>query len=296
MRIITHSGQAHRDEILAIALLAVKSGVHPRFCEILRVPEWPNSTDSVVDTSRPPVAPFVPAYVIDIGKKHDPALGLFDHHQFPADAPPACALTLLADHYSMDMSKYPWMEKVAILDSKGIFKWFEMKFGRRPSNAAEVAMALDDKTSIFSYIERVANKVSFHEALDIAYGWMKDEIEHVEFRDSNIAEARKLAKVVDLTDSHRMVFFDVEKMPPCGMSLVDIMAVEDPGIIVAGKFDERSDGYSATRLLDNPLVDFNRVRGEKRCKFVHANGFCLKWKKDWDSFLSAIKQSIGEVS
>jgi hypothetical protein len=236
MKIVTHSGSAHRDEILAIALIAVKENLRPDDIDILRISECAGDQVSA-------------DFVVDIGRIHDPKTKRFDHHQFPADAPPDCTLTLVADHYGLKRSEYPWMDRVAILDSKGIFWWFRDKFGRNPTSAHEVAVALDDKTSIFSYIERVANKVNFHEALSVAYGWMKDEVDHIESRESNIAEARQFASVVELGGGHRMVYFDTEKLPPCGMALVDVMASEDPGIIVSGKRDERSDGFSATRLM-----------------------------------------------
>ena len=76
--IVTHPGGAHKDDFLACSLLAHVHGapIHRR---------EPTERD-LID---------VKTCVVDVGGVHDPKLNNFDHHQFPRDAPPLCALSLV---------------------------------------------------------------------------------------------------------------------------------------------------------------------------------------------------------
>lgn len=65
-KIITHSGQFHADEVLAIALLRLIGCEAP--IERTYTPTPEDFADSRV-------------FVLDVGKQYDPKLGNFDHHQ-----------------------------------------------------------------------------------------------------------------------------------------------------------------------------------------------------------------------
>ncbi|MFZ4765329.1 MAG: MYG1 family protein, partial [Roseimicrobium sp.] len=79
--ILTHPGGAHKDELLACSLLGA---VH-RVPIVRREP----TADDLAD---PSIA------VVDVGGEHAPERHNFDHHQFPADHPPVCALSLALQH------------------------------------------------------------------------------------------------------------------------------------------------------------------------------------------------------
>jgi len=79
--IITHRGGAHKDDFLACSLLVACHEV-PIFRK--------DPTDE--DLADPSIA------VVDVGHLHEPEKNNFDHHQFPRDHPPTCALTLVLQH------------------------------------------------------------------------------------------------------------------------------------------------------------------------------------------------------
>ena len=104
--ILTHPGRAHRDDLYACGLLLA---LQPNASAERRSPT-PDELDD------PTVA------VVDVGGRHEPERLNFDHHQFAADAEPACALTLVlrwlgAD--SMARVLWPWLEALEWLDSRG---------------------------------------------------------------------------------------------------------------------------------------------------------------------------------
>jgi hypothetical protein len=79
--ILTHPGGSHKDELLACSLLAAVHRV-----PIVRREPTPE------DLADPTIA------VVDVGGEHAPERNNFDHHQFPADHPPVCALSLVLQH------------------------------------------------------------------------------------------------------------------------------------------------------------------------------------------------------
>ena len=76
--IVTHPGGAHKDDFLACSLLAHLHGVP--------IERRDPTDDELAD---------VATCVVDVGGVHDAATNNFDHHQFPRDAPPLCALSLV---------------------------------------------------------------------------------------------------------------------------------------------------------------------------------------------------------
>ena len=103
--IITHPGGAHKDDFLACCLIA-----HLHRAPITRREPSPEDLDD------PHTA------VIDVGGIHDPALQNFDHHQFPRDHPPVCALTLVLqslDVYDEALLLCDWLPTAEYLDTRG---------------------------------------------------------------------------------------------------------------------------------------------------------------------------------
>jgi len=104
-KIVTHPGGAHKDEFLACALLLTQS---PVLIE-RREPEEEDLAD-------PAVA------VVDIGQAHSPEQGNFDHHQFPRDSVPTCALSLVLQKLGLyeDAREFcDWLEVTEWFDCRG---------------------------------------------------------------------------------------------------------------------------------------------------------------------------------
>ena len=103
--IVTHPGGAHKDDFLACCLLA-----HLQRAPIQRR-----------EPSREDLANAATC-VIDVGAVHDADLNNFDHHQFPQDAPPLCALSLVLQDlglYEDALSFCAWLRPAEWLDTLG---------------------------------------------------------------------------------------------------------------------------------------------------------------------------------
>ena len=87
--VITHSGKAHIDEIMAIAVLAVFKGENPSAVHRLSAEELM----PLLESGEPPPD----TWVIDCGLIHDPNRRLFDHHQ--DRELPSAAFLMLRHHF-----------------------------------------------------------------------------------------------------------------------------------------------------------------------------------------------------
>lgn len=281
-RIVTHSGQAHADDIMAIALIIIKEG-------------WALTDVEIVRINDGKAADFEDAeFVVDVGREHDSKMGWFDHHQLPSDAPPKCAFTLVADYYGIERAKMPWIDRLELLDSKGPNAWFRSVYGRAPKGNKELNEALGT-IDVFSWFTRVANRghenqSAFRDAISLATRWLGMELEYHDRRDENFAYAKGNLEIIKM-DGFSIAFFKQRAMRGIN-DVLDGLTENDPSVIVTGKLDDRGDGYSAMRLNDDLRVDFLRRKGEEGCVFAHENGFCLKWSNDWDGYLDAVKRSV----
>lgn len=288
-KIVTHAGQAHADDLMAVALIMLKEGWKFTDCGCKSC----NGVE-VVRVNDCKAADFPDAkFIVDIGKEHDSKMGWFDHHQFPKDSPPACAFTLVAAYYGIDRSKMYWIDRLELLDSKGPYVWFRHHYGRRPKNQKELNDALGS-IDVFSWFTRIANRgrdnpAAFQEAIVLAMNWLKMELEYHERRPENYAFAKSSLEMIPVGD-FKMAFFRQKAMRGINDVLDDVSF--DPACIVTGKLDDRGNGFSATKLNDDPRVNFLPRKGEKGCIFAHENGFCLKWEDNWEGFLSAVQRSI----
>ena len=103
--VVTHPGGAHKDDFLACAVLLTQAPV---------AIERRDPTDA--DLNDPLVA------VVDIGNEHSDTLHNFDHHQFPRDHMPTCALSLVLQHLGIyeDAREFcSWLEVAEWFDCRG---------------------------------------------------------------------------------------------------------------------------------------------------------------------------------
>ena len=110
--IVTHPGGAHKDDFLACCLLAHLHGASI---------ERREPTEQ--DLADPSIC------VVDVGGSHDPQLNNFDHHQFPRDSPPLCALSLVLQSlglYEDALAFCAWLRPAEWLDTLGPNKTSEL--------------------------------------------------------------------------------------------------------------------------------------------------------------------------
>ena len=103
--ILTHPGGAHKDEFLACAVLLTQAPVAIQ----RREPTDADLADSSIA-------------VLDVGGEHAAKRNNFDHHQFPRDMVPTCALSLVLQHIGLyqDAREFcSWLEVAEWFDCRG---------------------------------------------------------------------------------------------------------------------------------------------------------------------------------
>lgn len=264
--IITHPGGAHKDDLLAVCVLAALHGAPV----VRREPTPEEITDPLVAT-------------VDIGGVHDPGTSSFDHHHFPREHPPTCALSLVLDHlglYEDALQFCDWLETAEWFDSRGPQKtaaWLGV-----PRRAISQLNSPVDITLLRRFAQ--ASEIA---PADPLYAFMKmvgeDLLEHL-----RVARER-----LDLV-SERVERWTI----PCGDDLVEAIflpqtepAADEPsamvgsyirsqkleGVIAAIVYpDRRGTGFGIGRYEDHPNLDFSRVEAESDVHFAHKSGFMCK--------------------
>lgn len=264
--IVTHPGGAHKDDFLACCLLAHLHGVPIQRRE-------PTSED----LNNPSTC------VVDVGGVHDPTLNNFDHHQFPRDAPPLCALSLLLQSlnlYEDALEFCAWLRPAEWLDTLG------------PNEAAKLMGISRNALS------------ALNSPVDITL--LKRFSGHVELRPDSpvyqvmcmvgediVSYLRTLRERLDYLKEHSQ-YWTIEAVgaPVRAMFLPQSDAIaEDPSFGVHAFIesegmareiqalvypDRRGDGYGMTRYNDNPRLDFSQIESQGDVRFAHKKGFVAK--------------------
>ena len=260
--LLTHPGSAHKDDLLACCVLLAKSPVAIERRE-------PSETD----LGNPNTA------VIDVGDRHDPSLGNFDHHQFPRDTQPTCALSLVLKHLGLyeDAKKFcEWLEPA---------EWFDCRGPKQTADwlgvEREVIGKLNSPIDV-SLLRRFAAK-TLHKPGEPVWEMMKivggDLIEYLTTTRNRI----------DFVDAHSELWKIKERtflfLPRVKTDLDDPSSgighyLRERGIdnqVVATVYpDRRSAGYGLSRYNDHPEIDFTQIEGEPDVHFAHKSGFVAK--------------------
>lgn len=264
--ILTHPGGAHKDEFLACCVLLAE-----RPAPIVR------RDPTEADLADPAVC------VLDVGHRHEPALQNFDHHQFPADHPPTCSLSLVLQHlglYEDTRNFCEWMEPVEWFDCRGphaTARWL---------GVSRESMSKLSSTVDLSLLRRFAlqSRLSPGEPLWEIMRMIGEDItgyvrslrarleflgQHVVFWDLNLG-----------ADPGKFLFLPRTEPIPDEPSMALDRFVEERGLAreVVGLVypDRRGGGYGLSRFRDNARLDFTRIAGEADVHFAHARGFVAK--------------------
>ena len=264
--ILTHPGSAHKDDFLACCVLLSKHAV-----EIQRR----DPTDEDLDNSE--------TYVVDIGHRHEPEMGNFDHHQFPRDATPTCALSLVLKYlklYEDARSFCDWLETAEWLDcrgAKGTAEWL----GVERAIVNKLSSPIDA-----TLLRRFASKPLHSPGEPL---W---EIMRMIGQDL-VGYLSSLRKRLDLIDrqcerwtlqmngqSFEAIFLPRTDPLPEDPSMGLPRYIDEKGLggsVIAMVYpDRRSDGYGLTRYNDHPSMDFTKIGHEADVHFAHASGFVAK--------------------
>ncbi len=264
--IVTHPGGAHKDDLLAACVLAAIHG-----CPIVRREPTPAELDD------PEVA------VVDIGGSHDPARSNFDHHHFPREHPPTCALSLVLDHlglYQDALQFCDWLETAEWFDSRGPKKtgeWLGV-----PRRAISQLNSPIDMTLL-----RRFGQVARLEPADPLYVYMKmvgdDLLEYLRVARERLDFVDKHVErwTIPAGDERMEILFLPRTEPaadePSSMLGSYIRARRLGDVIAAIVYpDRRGDGFGIGRYEDHPGLDFSQVEGEPDVHFAHKSGFMCK--------------------
>jgi hypothetical protein len=266
--ILTHPGGSHKDEFLACCLLA---SVHQ--APIVR--REPTQAD-LDDLS---------TAVVDVGGEHDPARGNFDHHQFPRDSEPLCALSLVL----MDLGVYEdartfcdWLEPAEWFDTRGpveTARWLGLDRDTLSKLHSPVDLTL---------LRRFASTTSVNpgETLWEAMKWIGDDL---------LSYLRNLRERLDYI-SRNAEFWDIAAASGASFRVLAMPRTEplpDEPSSGLGRFiqslpegepkiaglvypDRRGGGFALSRHNDHPNLDFTRIQDAPDVHFAHARGFVAK--------------------
>jgi hypothetical protein len=264
--ILTHPGSAHKDEFLACCLLIAVHGV-----PVVRREPTPADLEDPA------------TIVVDVGGEHDPSRMNFDHHQFPADAEPICALSLVMKHLGIydDARMFcEWLEPAEWFDTKGPVKTAEW-LGVSRDTLGKLQSTID-----VTIIRRFAT------CQRLEHGQLIWELMQMIGNDL-LYYLRSMRERIQLLEEH-LHFWEMEKngerfqavfLPRIDSSLDDpsgamsryLRSLGMEQDIVAMIYpDRRGNGYGLSRHNDNPRLDFTLIQQEEDVHFAHPRGFVAK--------------------
>ena len=265
-QILTHPGGSHKDEFLACCLLIAENPV-----PIVRREPTAEDLDDLSTA------------VVDVGHEHAPERGNFDHHQFPKDHPPVCALSLVLQYLGVyeDAREFcDWLEPVEWFDTRGPIetaRWL----GVQRETLFKLNSPID--TTLLRRFGAVV-RLEPGEPLWEVMRWIGvDLLAFVKGLRERLDYIRDVAEFWEVETSKGT--FKVLYMPRTEPLLDDPSAglarfiSSQPGnrdVVGLVYPDRRGGGYGLSRHNDHPSLDFTRIQDCEDVHFAHARGFVAK--------------------
>lgn len=263
--IVTHPGGAHKDDFLAVSVLIAKTGA-PVF----------RRTVLEGEVEDPSVA------LVDIGGSHDPSRSNFDHHHFPREHAPTCALSLVLDSLGLydDAKTFcDWLEPAEWFDSRGPNKTAEW-LGVSREAVARLNSPIDvTMLRRFAREKRLESGQTLYEVMRFIG---EDLLEFLSTARERLDRTSQFAETWDLDEKGeaQVAFLPRASSSPDEPSASLSRYVRAYGLqykVVALIYpDRRGEGYGISRFDDHPRLDFSRVEGEEDVHFAHTSGFMCK--------------------
>lgn len=265
-QILTHPGGAHKDDLLACAVLLAE---HP--VPILR--RDPGETD----LADPATA------VVDCGGEHAPERSNFDHHQFPREHVPTCALSLVLEHLGLytDARRFcDWLETSEWLDCRGpvgTAEWLGVDRDILNKLNSPVDVTLLKR---FAAVSELLPGDTVWEIMRMIGLDLVDYLKTLRARLDFIAQNAEIWELESGTLRFKALFMPrtdpLPEEPSAGLGRF----VEEQGLgqeMLALVYpDRRSKGYGLRRFNDDPRLDFCRIGDQEDVHFTHAGGFIAK--------------------
>jgi hypothetical protein len=265
-QIVTHPGSAHKDDFLACSLLVHLHGV-PIF---RREPTREDLDDSAT-------------CVVDVGGEHEPDRRNFDHHQFPRDHEPICALSLVLQDlglYEDGKAFCEWLEPAEWLDCLGPIETSQ-KLGVERDIITKLVSPID-----VTLLRRFAgfNELNAPEPLwHIMQMVGEDLIGYLRSLRNRLNEIATQAEWWDITGGHaplQALFLprtdSLRGEASFGLGRFIEEQGKDDSVIAMVYADRRGSGYGMSRHNDDPRMDFTRITDREDVHFAHPRGFVAK--------------------
>ena len=264
--IVTRPGSAHKDDFLACSLLAHLHGVpiHRR-----------ESTDQDLADAT--------TCVVDVGGSHDAELNNFDHHQFPKDAPPLCALSLVLQNmglYEDALSFCPWLRPAEWLDTLGpneTAKLMEIPRATFSSLNSPIDMTLLNRFAKHSELnpDSPVYQVMCMVGEDIE-NYVRSLRERLDF----LQQHCQWWTIQTSGDPIQALFLEkndvIASNPSFGIFafIAEQNKADDVHALVYP--DRRGEGYGLTRYEDCQRLNFSKIENQDDVRFAHKRGFVAK--------------------
>jgi hypothetical protein len=264
--ILTHPGSAHKDEFLACCLLVAVHGVPI----VRREPIQADLDDPQV-------------IVVDVGGEHEPERMNFDHHQFPADSPPICALSLVMQHLGIyeDARMFcEWLEPAEWFDTKGPVKTAEWLGVSR--EALGKLQSTIDVTILrrFAFCQRLDPGHLIYELMQVIGNDLLYYLRTMRERIKVLEENLHFWEMEKAGETFSAVFLPRAEStiddPSGAMSRYLRSIGRDTEVVAMIYPDRRGAGYGLSRNNDHPRLDFTKIEGCDDVHFAHPRGFVAK--------------------
>ncbi len=258
--IIVHPGGAHMDEILSTGLICQERGLLP-------VHRRRPTEEELADPD---------VWVVDIGLQHQPELRNFDHHQFPRDAPPICALSLVSEHLGLAelLSTSPWYEAQVGIDSKG-----PVQLARSLGIGNRLPPELDSPFEIgLTHLWREQGEGEVDPQLVTAVMVMADGVVRAtRVFQERLHAAREVTEVVFMRGIPIMVH-GTTVPDEVSDQLRDEWQASNEGIVAASvsRDSRKPYGSALSRFQDDERIDFGCLQEHPMVRFAHNQGFVAK--------------------
>ncbi|MCP5537025.1 MAG: MYG1 family protein [Akkermansiaceae bacterium] len=267
--IITHPGGAHKDDFLACSIMVALHGAPI----VRREPSDDELNDAHV-------------CVIDTGDRHEPECNNFDHHQFPRDHTPTCALSLVLKHLGLydDARLFcDWLEPAEWFDCRGPNKTAEW-LGVGRDVIGKLGSPID--ISMLTRFARVSPSDQL-QAGDPVYELMRfigedllDYLKGVREKIDFVARHVERWTITAGGETFEALFLprtetgiDDSSGGLARYILVNGLDQEIAAIIYP---DSRGEGFGLARFNDHPQLDFTRIGSAGDVHFAHNSGFLCK--------------------
>jgi len=220
--------------------------------------------------------------VVDVGGDHSPELNNFDHHQFPADSKPACALTLVLQHLGVyeDARQFcEWLEPAEWFDTRGpveTAKWLgvEREALVRLNSPIDITLlrrfAIADQHLPGEPLWQIMQYIG-----EDTLGYIRMLRDRMEFL-SKHTEIWEIPGTADQLAIYLPRTTPMPNDPSMGLNRFVDESTFSTSVCALIYPDRRGSGYGMSRFNDHPTMEFTLIENEDDVHFAHARGFLAK--------------------